>query len=124
MLSFASFTLVGQTKAEQRKQNRADKKEQKMLAKQNPHTDMAKVGKHLKNMGWSMLGAAITVPYAAAGLISDERDLMSQGPSQEYDALDVVAQQGLLFTGAFCVFNSGAQAIKAGWELMKGQKKE
>lgn len=117
ILTSLSFSLLGQSQERKLFKKKKEKIEQKSIEVQDG-PDLAKVGKHLKNAGWSFLGAVITVPVALSTLAADINN-----PTVPTEATPF--QEGLslasIYGSVFMVCNVGAQSIKAGWELMKSK---
>jgi len=121
LLTFVSFSVAGQTWSEHRAQKKAERAEERMIEKARP-MDLAKVGKHLKNAGWSILGGALVIPYAVVtGLERREfQQSLQMNPNIENNTSGFFIP--LVYSSAFFIFNTGTQLIKAGWELRKSKK--
>jgi len=120
LFSFISISLTAQTWSEHRAQKKLDRAEEKRIEAERP-MDLKKVGKHLRNAGWSSLGSAISVPYAI--MLHLDRRLQireaAEDPNEEFEDENSFLTGTLTYSSLFFVFNTGAQLIKAGWELSK-----
>lgn len=127
ILSLVSFSLSAQTFKEKRKLKKEERKEQERILRESP-ADIKKVGQHIKNAGWSILGTTITLPYAAIYISEKNKESEKAAIDPEFESdftrADVFWGNSLIVTSVACAVNCGSQLIKAGWELSKGLKKE
>lgn len=115
-----SFSLTGQAQERRLFKKKKDKIElESSEFNETTEPDLVKVGKHIKNAGWSILGSLIVVPIAIASNLDSGASSPSTSTSEE--RFENFVSISSIYASIGLVLNTGAQAIKAGWELKKAK---